>query len=193
MYCIDYRLAPEHKFPAGPDDCFAAYQALLELAPGKKIFLLGESAGASLILVTALRAKEKELRLPAGIVAYAPLTDAADGVNKTPYTKTDLVIGDGAIEGIRELYCPDEDYTNPDISPYYGGYEGFPPLRLVWDSGEMLCPDNVRFSKKVQEADVYLETKQWNNTFHTFEILAKLLPEAKQEIRESVAFINKFL
>ncbi|MDR1073480.1 MAG: alpha/beta hydrolase fold domain-containing protein, partial [Treponema sp.] len=129
----------------------------------------------------------------AGIVAYAPLTDATDAVDRTPYVKTDLVIGAGAIEKLRELYCPDEDYTNPGISPYYGNYEGFPPLRLVWDSGEALCPDNVKFSKKVQESGVYLEAKQWNNTFHTFEILAKLLPEAKQEINSSIAFINKFL
>jgi acetyl esterase/lipase len=193
MYCADYRLAPEHKFPAGPDDCFAAYQALVELVPGKKIFLLGESAGATLILVTALKAKTKGIKLPAGIIAYAPLTDATDAVDRSPYTKTDLVIGEGAIEWLRELYCPDEDYTNPYISPYYDNYEGFPPLRLVWDRGEQNCPDNARFSEKVKGAGVYVEAKQWEDTFHTFEILAGILPEAKTEIHDSIAFINKFL
>jgi acetyl esterase/lipase len=193
MYCIDYRLAPEYKFPSGPDDCFAAYKALLKLVPNKKIFILGESAGATLALVTAMQAKDKGVNLPTGIIAYSPLTDATDMVDRTPYAKTDLVIGEGAIEWLRELYCPNEDYANPYISPYYGSYEGFPPIRLVWDSGEQNCPDNVKFGEKVKEAGVYIETKQWEDTFHTFEILASILPEAKTEISDSIAFIHKLM
>jgi acetyl esterase/lipase len=108
-------------------------------------------------------------------------------------SKDDLVLGDLDIGTIRELYCPEEDPGNPYVSPYYGSYEGFPPLYVVWDGGELLCADNVRFCKKVKEAGVVLETRQWEGTFHTFEILAGMLPEAKKEISCSIGFINRNL
>lgn len=193
IYSIDYRLAPEHPFPAGPNDCLSAYKALTELEKGKKIILLGESAGANLVLVTTLEAKDADLTLPAGIVAYAPLTDASGAVDSSAFIKTDLILGEGAVETLCDLYCPNEDLKNPYISPYYGNYDKFPPLRIVWDAGEQLCPDNRRFVEKLKKTNMYLETKEWQKTFHTFEMLAKLLPEARNEISDSINFINKVL
>ncbi|MFV0466474.1 MAG: alpha/beta hydrolase [Lachnospiraceae bacterium] len=190
IYGIDYRLAPEHPFPAATDDCFNAYKSLLEIEKGKSIILLGESAGANLILTIYLQAKQNNLPLPLGIIAYSPLTDATGKIDYSTNAKTDFVLGKLTAKTITDLYAPGADTSLPLISPYYGDFKGCPPIRLVWDSGEILCPDNKRFASKLSNEKVQIETKEWDHTFHTFEILAKMMPESKKEINYSIQFIN---
>ena len=191
VYCADYRLAPEHPYPAAPDDCLAAYRALLELHPEKKIFLLGESAGANLVLVTALRAKDEGLKLPAGVVAYAPVADMTGAVDRAPFAKTEIIISALATTAVQRLYCPEGDLADPCVSPFYGDYAGFPPLRLVWDGGEALCPDGVLLRDRARAAGADIEAKQWEGTFHAFALAGKAIPESRREIADSIAFIRR--
>lgn len=188
VYGITYRLAPEYKFPAAPEDCLEAYKKLREHLPEKKIILLGESGGATLVIATTLMARDQHIRLPEAVVAYAPLGDITGAIDREPYRESDPVVGYGAEERIRSLYCP-KDAQNPYASVCLAAYHGFPPLRIVWDAKEALSPDSRIIAEKAENAGVYVESKEWENTFHTFEMLGSMLPEAMEEIAETVRFI----
>lgn len=189
VYGITYRMAPEFKFPVGPNDCFDAYEALTQMLPDKKILLLGESAGATYVIVTALMARDKNIRRPDAVVAYAPCGDLTGRICRSAYKDTDPVVGYNALDKIRTLYCP-EDAENPYASVCLADYKDLPPLRIVWDAGEVLSLDSREIAAKAEIAGVYVEVKEWNNTFHTFELLGAMLPEAVEEINDTVSFMN---
>lgn len=194
VYGITYRLAPEYKFPTAPNDCLDAYKALRELLPDKKVILLGESGGATFVIVTTLMARDNNVKLPEAVVAYAPCGDITGRIDRSPYKDTDPSVGYGALDTARELYCPDdEDVKSPYASPCLADYHGFPPLRLAWDKGEALSPDSREIAEKAKAAGVEVEAKEWEGTFHTFEMLASLLPEAVKEIEDSVKFMEKWI
>lgn len=192
VYGITYRLAPEHKFPAAPQDSLEAYLALREREPGKKIILLGESGGAYLVIATTLMARDKNYSLPTAVVAYAPCGDLTGRLDRSPYKDTDPVIGFGLEPRLRELYCPDEP-ENPYASVCLADYHSFPPLRIVWDADEALSPDGREIAEKVRQVGSYVESKEWKNTFHTFELLGKILPEAVEEMTDTLNFIERQL
>lgn len=192
VYGITYRLAPEFPFPAGPNDCIDAYKALIEKESEKKIYLLGESGGATLVIVTTLMARDQGIRLPDAVAAYAPCGDVSGRIDRFPYKDTDLVVGYGAIDTLRKFYCPNEDEAeNPYVSPCLADYKGFPPLRLVWDKGEAFSADSREIAEKAKAAGVVTETKEWEGTFHTFEMLASLIPEAAKEVKDTVRFFEQ--
>lgn len=192
VYGITYRMAPEYQFPAGPNDCLESYEALVQMLPDKKIIVLGESAGATYAIVTALMARDKNIRLPDAVVAYAPCGDITGRIDRAAYKDTDPVIGYNALDKIRNLYCP-EDADDPYASICLADYKGFPPIRIVWDAGEVLSPDSREIVNKAEKAGVHVEAKEWKNTFHTFELLGAMLPEAVEEINDTVRFINNYI
>lgn len=104
VYGVVYRLAPEHPFPAAPEDCYAAYVALLRTCPDKKIYFVGESAGATLAIVTTLMARDRGIRMPDAVVAYAPAADLSGMIDR-PISKTkDPVINRDGLDQLRKLY-----------------------------------------------------------------------------------------
>ena len=192
VYSLDYRLAPEHTFPACVNDCFNQYSALVAKYPDKKIALIGESAGGTLVTVVALMARDQGLRIPACVVANAPGVDFTQEVERPDKNDTDLILSHQAIKRVGELYCPGES-RNPYASPRFADFQDFPPLRIVWDAGEHLEYDCRILAEKTQGAGVTVEVKEHQNTFHVFQILGNFLPEARQDIRETVNFMNKHL
>ena len=194
-YTISYRLAPENKFPAGMDDCFAAYKALLEAHPGKKIALVGESAGGNLVLVTALRARDEGLPMPACIYAQSPSTNLNEPFPSTKTNHaTDFILGSVDIDAalIREYVEPGTDLSNPYISPYYGDYAGFPPLFVTADEGELLFDDSAELVKKAKAAGVDVTFLTQQGTFHTFPMMAGMTPESKKILEQSTEFLLKW-
>lgn len=189
VYGIIYRLAPEHPFPAGPEDCFSAYAALVQRHPDKKICLIGESAGGTLVLATTMMARDRGLRLPDAVVSYAPGAFFDETIDRSQHRAKDPVVDARALKELGQLYCP-----QPTQEPYawigYGDFHNFPPVRIVWDADETLAPDSRFLAKKLREAGGYLETREWTGTFHTFEMLPTLLPEARQEVLDSIAFMK---
>jgi len=192
VYSLDYRLAPEHPYPAAAHDCFMQYRALAEKYPNKKIALIGESAGAMLAIVVTLMARDQGRKIPACVVANAPGADLTLEVERPDMNDTDLVLSYQAIKRIGELYCP-EDAHNPSASPRFADYHDFPPLRIVWDAGEHLSYDCRILAEKAQEAGVEVETTVYQDAFHAFQILGKFLPEARKDIQQSVTFIEKHI
>lgn len=189
---ISYRLAPEHQFPAALDDCFKVYQVLIKENPNSNIALIGESGGGNLCLALTLKLKDEKVKLPCCVIVYSPVTDMTDNIKtRAKYDPFDCTVGADAFPFLRSIYCPNQDPSHPYISPLYGDYKGFPPLKIVIDSKEVLSDDGRLLAKKAKEAGVEVDFQEWEDTFHAFPPLGKGSPESYQVVKETVEFIKK--
>ena len=193
VYSLTYRLAPENPWPAGAEDCFTFYKALLKKHPGKKIFLLGESGGANLLVVTTLMAKDAGIPLPTGIIPFSGPFDFTGKIDRTKYVGRDFTVGPDLDTIIRDNYFFDNDPINPYISPLYGNIEGFPPMMISVSSSETLCDDSRLLAEKARKAGVEVEYHETDGCFHAFQIAAKGTPESYQILKDTVQFIRKHL
>jgi acetyl esterase/lipase len=193
VYAVDYRLAPEHPFPAGLDDCVAAYRGLLEKGiPAKSIVIAGDSAGGNLTLTTALKLKALGVELPAGLVALSPATDL-EGVgfeSRETNAASDALFSEGMFATLQPLYCPNADIHDPFISPYRGDVAGLPPTLIHCSGAEMLRDDGVKMAQKMKAAGVPVTLEVWPKVFHVWQVMADMLPEARQSIDKIAAFMR---
>jgi acetyl esterase/lipase len=191
VYAIDYRLAPEHRFPAGLDDCVTAYRALLDTGiAAKSIVIGGDSAGGNLTLTTALKLKELGLPQPAALVCLSPATDMEGFESRTSNVRRDAMFTPGMFPTLVPLYCPDTDPAHPHISPYRGDVSGLPPTLIQCSGDEMLRDDSIMMAKKLEAAGVPVTLEVWPKVFHVWQAMADLLPEARQAIDDIVKFVK---
>jgi len=152
----DYRLAPEHPYPAGLEDCLRVYQALLlsGFAPGA-IGIFGDSAGGNLSLCLQHKLKELNLPHPAAIALASPVTDLR-ATSEIRIQKPDLVYvqEQGEEEDIFSLYLQGQDASDPLISPVLGDMSGFPPTLIHVGGDEALCEDNIAFAREAHSQGV---------------------------------------
>jgi epsilon-lactone hydrolase len=187
----DYRLAPEHPFPAAPDDCLAAYRwALASGCEARGVVFLGDSAGGNLALVTLNRTRRAGEPLPACAVLLSPAVDCTfespslvDNEGRDPMLSlADLLV-------LRHRYLPSaEQYVNPDASPLFADFGGFPPLFLQAGSTEILRDEAVRTARRAHAAGVDVELELWPETPHNFQ-MAAFLPEAALAMDQIVRFV----
>ncbi|WP_062464235.1 alpha/beta hydrolase [Demequina soli] len=191
---VSYRLAPEHPFPAAPEDCAAVYAALVAEAPARPVVLVGESAGATLAIVTALIARDRGLTLPACVYAMSPLGELATELpSRVANGEADLVLGGLTNDQLIDSYAQGADLADPYLSPVHADFTGFPPLRLFVDRSELLHDDTLAIAQKAREAGVSVEVDAWTETFHSFPTLGRATPESAQILDETVAFIRASL
>jgi acetyl esterase/lipase len=196
VYAVDYRLAPEHPFPAGLDDCVAAYRGLLDKGiAAKNIVIAGDSAGGNLTLTTALKLKSLGIDLPAALVALSPATDIdGDGFeSRTSNAASDAMFTAEMFRSLAPLYCPNMDGTDPFISPYRGDVAGLPPTLIHCSGAEMLRDDGVKMAEKLSAAGVPTEIEVWPKVFHVWQVMADMLPEGRASIEKIAAFMGKQL
>lgn len=192
---IDYRLAPEHPFPAGLEDCLEAYLWLLDQGFHQgEIVIAGDSAGGNLTLATMLALKEAGEPLPAGAVCISPATDLL-GTGESFRTKAGIDPMLKIPEGGYDLrpYCGENDPRNPLISPLYGDLSGLPPILIHIGEDEVLLDDSTRFVERACEVGVDARVVVWKEMWHVFQIFAPFLPEARQSIHEMGEFIQAVL
>lgn len=186
----DYRLAPEHPFPTGIDDCFAAYRWLVDQGVTERPFALaGDSAGGSLSLVTMMRARDARLPLPDCAALLSPSTDLTlSGPSARYNEQADPMFAHAAGELLPDLYCPGQDQTNPLISPLFGNWNGLPPLLFHAGSTEMLLDDSVRAHDRARQAGVAADIHVWWQLPHVHHVFS-WLPEAKLGLQAVADFL----
>jgi epsilon-lactone hydrolase len=192
---INYRLAPEHPFPEGLDDCIEAYSWMLTNGfTADKIIIAGDSAGGNLALASLVVLRDAGKPLPAGAVALSPVTDLAfTGASVRTRRKVDPLFSGGAPTTIVQDYVTTHDPREPYISPLYADLCDLPPMLIHVGDYEILLDDAVRFGEKAATAGVDVNTVVWPEMFHVFQIFAPILPEANQAIQQIAAFIRSVL
>ena len=182
---IDYRLAPEHPFPAGPDDCFEAYKALLEKYRADRIVLLGESAGGNLVLSLLLQIKESGLPLPAGTFAIAPAVQFDQVLDSyRENADTDCIVANLTGEVFDTYLCSrDEAVTkDPKAAPYYGDFTGCTPVILWASESEVLLDDSRILFEKLKEQGVVTKLYLREGMMHTWMIVPNFA-ESKADLK----------
>jgi monoterpene epsilon-lactone hydrolase len=187
----DYRLAPEHPYPAAPDDCLRAWQWLMAQArPPQQVVMVGDSAGGTLALVTLHRLRRHGEPLPACAVLLSPGVDCTLGSpSMVENAHRDPVIRLANLLLMRRHYVPSPVlHTDPDVSPLFGDFSGLPPLLLQTGDTELFRDEALRAAQKAHAAGVDVELEIWRDTLHGFQ-LTPYLPEATQAITQIVQFV----
>ena len=165
---IEYRLAPEHPFPAAVDDTYTAYNWLLkEGINPKNIIVSGQSAGGGLCLALLLKIKENNGFQPKGAVAISPWTDLSQS-GKTMITNANIdpVISKQYLDRMANLYLSKTPNISPLASPLYGDLSGLPPMLVQVGSAETMLDDSKRFVERAKEAKVDVQIEVWEDMFH---------------------------
>ncbi|MEZ4663520.1 MAG: alpha/beta hydrolase [Caldilineaceae bacterium] len=189
---FDYRLAPEHPFPAALEDCVMVYQWLLEQGhEASDIIVGGESAGGTLTLSLLLALKAKSISLPKAAFSISPVTDLRCLADSFRYNAQNDIAPMGSWDLWTQYYIGDSDPTNPLLSPQFGDYTGLPPLYICVGTHEIHLDDCVNVAEKAKAQGVDVTLAQWSNMVHAFPILSPLFPEATQALMEICEFVTR--
>lgn len=192
---INYRLAPEHLFPAALEDAVAAYDYLM--AQGylpQNIILAGTSAGGGLALSTLLALKQANKTLPAAAVCLSPWTDlAVTGISIKEKARKDPFILPHLLSEWAAQYAGKEPVNNPLISPLYGDLSGLPPILIHVGTDEVILDDSVRFAQKAEEKGVAVTLEIWPGMMHSWHMHWHILPEGRKAINHIATYIHKQL
>lgn len=181
----DYRLAPEHTFPANIEDCWSVYTALLGQGwKPENIIWSGESAGATICLALLHLCKERGVPYPKAVVALSPVTDA---VGQSGNDEA-VIEGLDAGNAIWQMYAPGYDLRDVRISPALGDLTGFPPVFLLAGGAEALMADSLIFAKNAAEQGVDIQLKIGRDMIHTYPLDFLDYPEAREAFEEISLF-----
>ncbi len=189
----DYRLAPEHPYPAALEDSIKVYRWLLDQGyKPENIVIVGDSAGGGLTYGTVLKIRDLGLPLPAATVGMSPWTDlAVTGESViTNLKRYALIPGDGLPEGA-QYYLAGASTRDPYASPLYGDPTGLPPTLIQVSKDEVLLDDSRRLAAKYRAAGVPCELELWDGMPHVWQTLAMFIPEGKTAINRIGSFIAK--
>ena len=191
---IDYRVAPEHPFPAALEDAILSYQWILEKGYDReRLFVVGDSAGGGLALALCLYLRDHNMPLPRGIITMSAWTDLTkSGESYEENFEIDPIFG-GSRDTLvyKEGYYRDASPENPYISPVLGDYSGFPPMLMQVGEYEMLLSDTLTVAKKAKNAGVEVKEHVYKGMFHVFQMGLLMYPEAKEAWVEVGHFIRK--
>lgn len=199
---LDYRLAPEHPFPAALEDALAGLEYVWTNGPdgageADVVFVAGDSAGGGLTLATLIAARDRGARQASGGICLSPWTDlaatpeelASEGLNDP--TVPDNRVAITASQAWVALYAGDADRANPLVSPLYADYAGIPPLLLQTGAIELICRDTTRLTEKARAAGVEVTEEIWDDMFHVWQAFAPMLPEGQQAIDNIGAWLQE--
>jgi acetyl esterase/lipase len=195
VLAIDYRLAPEHPFPAALDDAFAACRWLLAgKADPRRTAVMGDSAGGGLALALLLKLRDRGHERPAAAVALSPWTDLAlAGASLVRNAKSDPMLTMADTRLFAGSYLAGADPRHPYASPLYGNPAGLPPTLIHAGSDEIQRDDAERMAEKMHAAGCHVEIEVWPRMPHVWHLFAPILPEANAAIARVGAFTDRML
>jgi epsilon-lactone hydrolase len=193
VFGLDYRLAPEHRFPAGVDDAVVAYRWLLESGVDpKSIAVVGDSAGGGMTLALALRLRDAGEALPACLVCLSPWTDmTGNSETLTANSKRDSMFFGGDIERYASVYLGDQSRQNPLASPLLADLNGLPPVLIQVGREEVLLDDARNLHAKVQATGGSSRLHIYENVPHGWHYGGPFVPETGQALREVAEFVGE--
>jgi epsilon-lactone hydrolase len=194
VFSIDYRLAPEHIFPAPVEDAIAAYQFLLSSGhPSHRIVPVGISAGGTLVLDLLLSARDRGMPLPPAGVCMSPLVDMLfNGESVTKNLDNDWVTP-AHLNAIRTVYLAGHDPMDPRASPVCARLSGLPRLYIQAGTHELLLSDIAAFVDKARWAGVPVQFELWEGMFHCWQVFARQVPEGQRAISHIGAYVQDML
>ena len=195
---LDYRLAPEHPFPAAVEDAIEGLKFVQSNGPdgegaAESTFVAGDSAGGGLTLATLLAARDQGVDQPNAAIGISSWTDLAIS-GETIQTRADadpLITDSAMVKDMAAQYLGDADAEDPLASPLYADYAGLPPLLLQVGDAEILLSDTTRVTEKARAAGVDVVEEVWDEMFHVWHAFAPMLPEGQAAIDRIGEFINQ--
>jgi acetyl esterase/lipase len=188
----DYRLAPEHAFPAAVDDAVAAYRGLLDRgqAPARTVFA-GDSAGGGLTVAALLALRERSLPLPAAAACISPWVDlSCGGASYATRAASDPIVTRQGVMEMARAYLGAADPRTPLASPLFADLAGLPPLLIQVGSEEVLLDDAVGLAERAKGAGVATTLEIWPGMIHVWHWFLPMLDEARSAIDAVGAFIH---
>jgi epsilon-lactone hydrolase len=192
VLAIDYRLAPEHPFPAAVEDTVTAYRSLLkqEYLP-EQIIVAGSSAGGALVLSLFLKLKALKEVMPKAGICICPWVDLALTGKTLQSNEGKDLIQSSRLKIAVDAYLQGHDPKDPLASPFYGDLKGLPPLLIQVGTREILLDEIERLAKKAQESGVSVELQKFDDMIHTWHLFAAKIPEGQKAIEKIGEFVRK--
>jgi monoterpene epsilon-lactone hydrolase len=191
VFSLDYRLAPEHPFPAGLDGAVRAVHALVAAGtPMSQMVFCGDSAGGGLVLATMLRLRDEGAVLPAGAALLCPLTDCTgDSKSLTTNADAEPLLGLRHRDAAMQAYAGQTPLSHPYISPLLADLRGLPPMLVEASRIEVLWDDAARFVEKAKAAGVDITFAPHDGLAHDWQLMVPFTSEARASVRRIAGFL----
>lgn len=192
---VDYRLAPEHRFPAAVDDAVSAYRFVIAqgYAP-ENVALGGDSSGGGLVLGTLVALRDGDEPLPGTAICICPWTDLTlSGATVDSKRDEDPMVRASVLALMAEAYLGDADPLSPTASPLFADLTGLPPLLVQVGSAELLLDDSRRFAERAEAAGVDVRLEIWDDMIHVWHSFADLLPEGREAVARIGSYVDEHL
>ncbi len=193
VYLPDYRLAPEHPWPAATDDFFGAYRTLLARGHDPaRVAIGGDSAGGAIAILTALQLIEMDVPAPAALVLLSPVTDLSlSGGSVAAKRHADPLLRSEWLAGSYRAWAGPLALTDGRVSPLFADLDGLPPTLLQVGEDEILLDDSLRFADRAWGSGVEVELQRFHGMWHDFQLQAGLLADSRGAVDDIAAFLRR--
>ncbi len=190
VFVADYRLAPEHPFPAAIEDAIAAYRGLLESGvAANDIVIAGDSAGGGLALATAARLRDLGVPLPSHLIVFSPWADLTAGAPGTE-SPAEAMLNRDWLDECAAFYAGETRRDDPGVSPVYADLGGLPPTLVQVGSDELILTDSLRVTERIEACGGRVRLSVFARRWHVFQLHAGVLADADRALDEVAAFLE---